>query len=375
MSSDSTTVGAMPPPPGVVPNFDNPTESIAHRVIIVAVIGAVLTIPLCLTRLYTKHFILRNVGWDDYTIVMATTLALCFSIYVGYQTTNGLGHHIWDVPAADFYRLMKIGDIAGPIFYNLSTTFTKVSLGLFYLRLSPFETGFRFTVYVVVFVSLINSTLAAFGFLWVCQPIAKYWDFSIMTGKCINLNAYFLVTACINAATDLALLILPIFIMRKLQLALHRKIGAALLLMTGSFVCVVSLIRVEQVVKGMNVVPTDGTWGMVANFIWLLIEMWLGIICTCLPILYTFFRTQFLTKRKSGNNVAFPAIRDPNSGQVNHNAHGQPPDSGYYSGQLSNFSLEELNAERDAQKASVGHSVRPVASDKSLLISASRCSD
>ncbi|KAH9863557.1 hypothetical protein J1614_009489 [Plenodomus biglobosus] len=365
----------MPPPPGVVPNFDNPTESIADRVIIVAVVGAVLTIPICLVRLYTKRFILRNVGWDDYSIVVATALALFFSIYVGYQTTNGLGYHIWDVTAADFYRLMKIGDIAGPIFYNLSTMFTKISLGLFYLRLSPFETSFRLAVYAVVFVSIVNSMLAAFGFLWVCQPIAKYWDFSIMTGKCINLTAFFLATACINATTDLVLLILPIFIIRKLHLALHRKIGAGLLLMTGSFVCVVSLIRVEQVVSGMHVVPTDGTWGMVANFIWLLIEMWLGIICTCLPILYTFVRTQILAKRRSGNDVAFPALRDPNSDQVNHNAHGQAADSGYHSGQLSNFSLDQLNSGRDVYKHDGRHSVRPAASDKSLLITASRCND
>lgn len=64
MSSDDSTVGASPPPPGVVPNFDNP-ESIAHRVIIISVLGAVIGIPLCLIRLYTKRRILRNFGWDD----------------------------------------------------------------------------------------------------------------------------------------------------------------------------------------------------------------------------------------------------------------------------------------------------------------------
>ena len=112
--------------------------------------------------------------------------------------------------------------------------FTKISLGLFYLRVSPFKTGFRLAVYAVMCVSIINSTINAFGFAWVCQPIEKYWDFSILTGKCIDLNRYFLATACINAATDLVLLVLPVFILHKLQLPLPRKLGAALLLMTGS---------------------------------------------------------------------------------------------------------------------------------------------
>lgn len=83
-------------------------------------------------------------------------------------------------------------------------------------------------------VSIIYSLLAAFGFAWVCQPIEKYWDFSITAGSCINLDAFFLSTACINAATDLALLVLPLFIVKDLRLPKRRKLGVALLLMTGS---------------------------------------------------------------------------------------------------------------------------------------------
>lgn len=82
--------------------------------------------------------------------------------------------------------------------------------------------------------SIIYSMLAGFGFLWVCQPIEKYWDFTIVTGSCINLNAFFLATACINAATDLILLILPLLIIKDLRLPRRRKLGVAALLMTGS---------------------------------------------------------------------------------------------------------------------------------------------
>jgi hypothetical protein len=64
MSTDGTVVGAMPAPPGLIANFDNP-ESIAHRVIIISVLGAVIAIPICLVRLYTKRAILRTFGWDD----------------------------------------------------------------------------------------------------------------------------------------------------------------------------------------------------------------------------------------------------------------------------------------------------------------------
>jgi hypothetical protein len=69
MSSDGTVAGAMPAPPGVIANFDNP-ESIAHRVIIISALGAVIAIPICLVRLYTKRAILRTFGWDDCKLLL-----------------------------------------------------------------------------------------------------------------------------------------------------------------------------------------------------------------------------------------------------------------------------------------------------------------
>lgn len=58
------TVGAFPPPPGVLPNFEDP-ESIAYRVIIAAVLGPAIALPIFGVRLYTRQCILRNVGYDD----------------------------------------------------------------------------------------------------------------------------------------------------------------------------------------------------------------------------------------------------------------------------------------------------------------------
>lgn len=367
--TSSEPVGAFPPPPGVVPNFVNP-ESIAYRVVIASVLGPTIAIPICAVRLYTRRYILQSVGYDDYAIVLATILALAFSILTCYQINNGLGRHIWDVTAAQFYQLMKIGDIGGPIFYNISTLFIKVSLCLFYLRLKPFP-AFQVACYTVMVISIIYSLLAAFGFAWVCQPIEKYWDFSILTGKCINLTAYFLATACINAGTDLALLILPIWIMKDLNLPLRRKIGVALLLMTGSLVCVVSIIRMKIVIDGMYTTALDGTWGMVANFIWILIEMWLGIICACLPSVHSFVRSFSKKQEAGGDNHGLPIFRDPNSGQVN------APDSGYHSGHHSGHSsdLDLDTLESEAGLRTTTSVIRPSVSNKNLLASVNRCDD
>jgi hypothetical protein len=199
---------------------------------------------------------------------------------------------------------MKIGSIAGQMLFNLATMFTKVSLCFFYLRFS-ISRSFHIVIYTLMAISIIYSVLSGFGFAWACNPKEKYWDFSIMGGSCVNFNAFFLSNACINAATDFVLLILPLFIIKDLSLPTRRKLGVALLLMTGSFVFVVSLIRTEAIVRGMRQVSTDATWGMVLNFIWILVEMWLGIICTCIPTLHTFIKN-WRAARSTQNNADRP---------------------------------------------------------------------
>jgi hypothetical protein len=111
--------------------------------------------------------------------------------------------------------------------------FIKISLCFFYLRFSISRT-FHIVIYALMTICIVYSVLAAFGFAWVCQPKEKYWDFSITSGSCVDLDALFLSNACINAATDFVLLVLPLFIIKDLSLPKRRKVGVALLLMTGS---------------------------------------------------------------------------------------------------------------------------------------------
>lgn len=103
-----------------------------------------------------------------------------------------------------------------------------------------------------------------------------------------------------------------------------------------------------------------------------LVEAWLGIICTCLPILYTFLRTQLLARRTAGRQGTGVVIQDPNNTQVIAQAQD---DSGYYTGHATEVRMDQLDVEGSEQRPSYEYSVRPAASDKSLLIAAERCDD
>ena len=114
----------------------------------------------------------------------------------------------------------------------MSTLFTKVAILIFYLRLST-DTYFRSVTYIVMFVAVGYSLAGGFAFLYLCRPLEKYWDFSV-PGKCSDFGAAFLSGAALNVATDVALLLLPLWLLYPLRVPLKQKIGVTLILMTGS---------------------------------------------------------------------------------------------------------------------------------------------
>ncbi|KAG4428742.1 hypothetical protein IFR05_015773 [Cadophora sp. M221] len=276
-SSQVEVVGAWPPPPGVTPNFQNP-DSIAWMVIIAAVISPAVSILFVSMRTYTKRW----------AVIVAFIFALAYSVLQVVQTHYGSGRHIWDVPLEKYTTYTKLG-IPGAVTYNMSTLFAKTAILLFYLRLSS-DFYFRIVTYVVMFVAVGYSLAGGFAFLYLCRPLPKYWNFGI-PGKCSNFGAAFLAGAALNVATDVALLLLPLWLLHPLRLPLKQKIGVTLVLMTGSFVCGVSIYRLAIIPSGLH--NMDATRHYIRNIIWCIIEMNTGIICACLPNLKAFAKRHF----------------------------------------------------------------------------------
>ncbi len=116
--------------------------------------------------------------------------------------------------------------------YNLCTLFVKLSILSFYLRFS-IDRAFRSAVYVVMFITVGYTVPNALLFLYICKPIASYWDWTIADSTCLNQQAVFDAANILNMATDYMILLLPIWMLRPLRAPLLKKIGIALILMTG----------------------------------------------------------------------------------------------------------------------------------------------
>ena len=118
------------------------------------------------------------------------------------------------------------------IFYNLSTLFAKASILLFYLRFASANRPFRIAVYVLLFIITGYSLNAGFNFLYLCQPIRRLWDMTAQ-GSCVDIYMTYLVSSILNAATDVVILLLPVWLLYPLRVKLPQKILVGLALMPG----------------------------------------------------------------------------------------------------------------------------------------------
>ncbi|KAK7582992.1 hypothetical protein V3481_012286 [Fusarium oxysporum f. sp. vasinfectum] len=117
------------------------------------------------------------------------------------------------------------------------------------------------------------------------------WDITISDGSCIDRMAYFIATLALNVATDLFMLALPIPMLWNVKMPKRQKLGLIGIFMTGSFVCVVGFLRIKSLfgLMGLN----DLTWHLVDGYVWVVIEMNTGIICSCLPFMKPFLKQVF----------------------------------------------------------------------------------
>lgn len=120
------------------------------------------------------------------------------------------------------------------LFYLVSTAITKVSILLFYRRLSDrVSSRFRLMLYGTMFV-VIGTTVGGFLTHMIgCRPLEAYWMqnntiwLSANAGKfqCYNESVYIVTQATISMITDFIVCILPLSLFMKLQMHWRQKVS------------------------------------------------------------------------------------------------------------------------------------------------------
>ncbi|MBE7182582.1 MAG: hypothetical protein INR71_15485 [Terriglobus roseus] len=116
------------------PNYEDPETHGDGLVIVNSIFIALVTICVAL-RLYTRLFIKRWFGIDDWFIILAWIFTMATDILVIVANQNYYwDRHIWDIPLSDSAGNLKVA-LASTILFTCAASSTRISLVCFYYRL------------------------------------------------------------------------------------------------------------------------------------------------------------------------------------------------------------------------------------------------
>ena len=116
--------------------------------------------------------------------------------------------------------------------YTPAIALTKLSILSFYARLFSVRT-FRVALYVVGTMVLMWWIAMQFTVIFECTPIDYSWH-PVRSGRCINLDQFFLGQAIPNIVTDMVILALPLPMIWKLHLPKSQKLALTCIFSLGA---------------------------------------------------------------------------------------------------------------------------------------------
>ncbi|KAL7929769.1 hypothetical protein V8C35DRAFT_314744 [Trichoderma chlorosporum] len=282
------------PPPGIDINADI-KGSVISPVIALMILSAICVALRTVAKLTQG----AKLQLDDYFLFAALVLAWGTGIVTIIACYKGIGKHIWN-PTVDLEEIIKIL-WAYEFIYSSVIPLTKLSLILFYYRLFHVS-AFRNVLWFVLFL-VVGWWIAIFVVCIVqCQPYDYFWKQYVdptATGRCINIEHFFVGNAAASVATDFMILLTPIPMVWGLQMPIAQRMTVLGIFFLGGFACVAGLYRIFVELQMFKSI--DLTWGMSQAFIWSSVEPNIGIVCACLPTFRPLMR-RFIPKWFSGSS-------------------------------------------------------------------------
>ncbi|KAM3424047.1 hypothetical protein BST61_g11402 [Cercospora zeina] len=251
-----------------------------------------------------KSFGGAGYGWDD-AMLFAACLPLLGLTVVGYmEQMAGLGKDIWELEFPQIERVLMLFYI-GNTFYSPVVFGTKMAFVLLYIRIWKDSSIIFRRICQIVLVLLAMATIGfTFSTIFLCTPISYTWKaLSGLKGTCVDRNAQLYSNSAVNVAMDVIVLLLPV---RKiLQLRLHwpKKIGLLCTFFVGFATTATSIIQFYYLITRLNSTQNP-TWDYFDIGIWRITEMYLGVICCCMPMIAGLVKRSV---QRASQAVSFPS--------------------------------------------------------------------
>ncbi|KAJ2990366.1 hypothetical protein NUW58_g2991 [Xylaria curta] len=229
-------------------------------------------------RIWARFATGARLWWDDFWMFWVMAVCIVMSIFDFLSLVYGSGIHQADLPLGTVITFAKLLWVY-MLIWAVGVFSVKIGILLFYWRVFQKTASFRLAAIIVTFISTGIFLSNFFSFTFQCLPVQKFWHPKV-DGRCIDQNAFYLISAIINVFGDIAVLSLPLPVIWRLHTSRGRKWSLSFLFLLGAFVVVASIFRIVAVTR---IDPHDFSFSNVAGGLWSTAEVEVGFVCSNLP--------------------------------------------------------------------------------------------
>ncbi|KAL8831712.1 MAG: hypothetical protein Q9170_005174 [Blastenia crenularia] len=260
---------------GMIPS----SNSLGLTVVSIDAIFLALSAIALAIRLNSRRLTGHRLCLNDYLALLAWVFAAALVSTAVSAVSQGAGQHIQHVNPTNIPKMLQ-GFAAAETTWILSNTAIKTSILHFYLTLFSVNRRFRILDFGLIGIVVLFGLGAILQTFLLCRPFAKTWR-PELSGTCGSLVWSVIATSLVNVLVDISIIILPMPMIWKLQMARWRKVALTLTFGLGLIVCTITITRLAI---ASRLTTHDFTYDLARLAIVTDLEPLLGIIVACAPL-------------------------------------------------------------------------------------------
>ncbi|KAL1850369.1 hypothetical protein Daus18300_012964 [Diaporthe australafricana] len=248
-------------------------------------------------------------------IACATICPILATIFIAFRLwSRQINHGRLVLDASDYLSIAAWLVIVDENLYAVVLALLKFSILSLYRKL------FGSTRWLYILTWVVTALVAELALQVIiatnlqCIPIATTWDLTVK-GTCINYGVEALVAYVINISTDIAILLMPIPVVRKLQTSQSKKRGLLAVFAAGGSACIVSMVQLHYITNLGS--TADASWDQMPSIFLADVEIMVGFLATSIATYRPLYRRIFKGIVPSSSRNYTPGYSD-GSNRKNH---------------------------------------------------------
>ncbi|KAL9012326.1 MAG: hypothetical protein Q9173_002897 [Seirophora scorigena] len=248
--------------------------------------SAIFALPtiVVVLRLFTRAWVTRNFGWDDATMLLTQLLAKPSSLS---RSSMAWVNNRSALSADAYTKFLKYYYLDTAQFFIALAT-CKISICLFLLCFSQFDKLKRILWALIGFLLISHLVLLLLVVLQ-CSPMHEVWIMDA-PGRCFSKQWVMdinLIQAVVSFLTDFICAAFAIYLLRNLNIRRQSYIALCVLMGLG---IVTGGIAIARTVTTYQIKSPNLSWVSVPNSMTRMLELNIGNIAACVPIMKPFSR-------------------------------------------------------------------------------------